>query len=170
MSSSTTITLKFKPLNIDELEREFQKAVEEGMNELSEEVEWEWRTQAAQKLDTSRDEYLKALSFTKQKDSVEVTLDGWVANMVELGHQRFNMKPGLLKGNLWRVIPLGKPKGSKGFSKVSINSPADSWIWEEIKHKGGVQIHKSVQEAVDTKHVPRIFKQIMEKIKLKDPK
>lgn len=104
------------------LSEDLEEIVQEGLDELMEEIEWSWRQKAAMTLDTSREEYLKGISVERTGDEIQVTLDGWLPVAVETGCEPFAMKPGLLGSALFRVIPMGKPKASKGFATVSINS------------------------------------------------
>lgn len=65
-----------------------------------------------------------------------------IAALLEKGWRAFDMKPGLLRGKLSRVIPLQLPSGTE-FRTVSRSSPAGSW-----QHPG----YKGAQVVPDLKN------------------
>ena len=156
--------IELKGPKSQEFDKAFNTMLDAGMDELTKKVEDSWKQKATASLDTSKDEYLKALKIDSNQETITVSLNGWLPVVVETGAEPFDLKPGLLQGRQSRPIPIGKP--FKYFRTVSVNSPADSWIWKEHKHPGGVQINKQIQEEVDNNLVPKIFGDLLSKISI----
>lgn len=157
-----SININLSDRDWDKVEEEFNLALRQIKNEISEEIEWRWRIKAGLQLNTSREEYLKALRFETTVDGVTANLEGWLPVVTEAGltTKSFDMRPGLLKGRERRVIPMGKPSGSRGFATVPYGEKSPPWQWAEIKHPGGVQIHKQVQQEVEEELIPEAFNKL----------
>ena len=107
-----------------EIEFQIEKELKRGMREYRDEIEQEWRLMVYQTTNTTTDAYLAGLTVEIQGgDTVVASVDGWLPIALETGVPRFDMKPGLLKGRISRVIRLA----NGNFRTVSINSPKDSW-------------------------------------------
>jgi hypothetical protein len=88
----------------------------------------EWQELASASLGDSAEEYIKGISIEQDgSDKVILQLDGTLANMEEKGSPAFDMKPGLLAGNDYRIIPIthgnpnkgeSNPMSKKAYSKV----------------------------------------------------
>jgi hypothetical protein len=87
----------------------------------------QFATEARRSLNSSRDNYMSALSVKMNSHVLVVELDrsNWLANAVESGIGPFDMKEGILKGKNAKVskkgyryasIPIGKDKNSSGGS------------------------------------------------------
>lgn len=130
------------------------------MERLAEEVEWEWKRLASSKLDESKDKYLDGFSVEKVGKEVRVRLDGFLASALERGASSYDLKPGFLKGRIWRNIPMGHPTVNR-FRRVSWNS--SGWKHPGFKPMG---IADEVQEAVSNRIVPEIFDELIGQIKI----
>jgi len=117
-----------------------QGAIYEGLKELRNEVEMTWNRYAQMAFDTSAKEYMAGVSVkvNSQADGIQIDIQGWLPVALETGAPRFDMKPGLLKGRDFRVIPMHDGE----FRTVSKTSPKDSW-W----HPGfqGRRIHEQIE-------------------------
>lgn len=118
------------------------KAVSEGLDNLVNELETRWLRHAEMKLNTSIQDYMEGVSVAKTKDGAEITIKGWLPVALETGAPGFDMKPGLLAGRDFRVIPMHDGE----FRTVSKNSPPESW-----KHPGleARNIHEAVEAEAD---------------------
>jgi hypothetical protein len=110
---------------------------------------------AKKKLDTSKDDYMSAVSV-KSKDYlivVELDRESWLANAVESGVGQFDMRSGLLsspkakrsaKGYRYMSIPIGKKKDGKPADndksrafQDKINQVLEKPIFGQIKNAFG---------------------------------
>jgi len=121
-----------------------------------------WRNEAGRTLNTTRLRYQSALyiyedfsegtviSLTTQNDSL---LDA-----IENGATGFDMKPGLLKGAVRRVIPIGdKPD----FRTVSTSQGSDKWMhpgWE------GINLKDVTDDYIDDVLIPKHLEKLLEKL------
>lgn len=108
---------------IEEMEEEAEAEIERVMWELAAYVEQSFVTKAKEYLNTTAEAYAEGVRVNKQDTRIEVSLEGTLPNMLEHGTDRFDMKPGLLKGRLHRVIPMH----DGGFRTVKRDSPPMSW-------------------------------------------
>jgi len=83
--------------------------------------------------------YSEAITPYKTKPGAYIS--DHVAKLLESGWDKFDMKPGLLKGVMSRVVPLG----GGVFRTVSQNSPVDSWIHPGFK---GAKVVEKVQRSL----------------------
>lgn len=133
---------KAHELAIDQLTRQLPKAARRFMEKKSDVV-----------LDSTRDNYLSALSY-RWKDSVFVVAideDNWLANAVEEGASGFDMKEGLLtrktgnnvkiskKGHKYRVIPVKVDPTKAAKASDTIPAGADSAIKRKMEFKFGLK-------------------------------
>ena len=129
-----------------------------------------WEAEAGRRLKTSRKEYQKSIHFTQEGDQWSLTLEGKVANMIEQGFDKYDMKPGLLSGpnsrpgpvkiptlvrkffirtgrpkaTRYNIVPIPQPGGGDPlYRTVTDASPASSWIHPGFK---GVHIAESVAD------------------------
>lgn len=148
----------------DQLEAAFEEALEEGMDQLMEEVEWAWRAEASKSLNESRQAYLDGLSFHRIGRDFEVSLKGWVPVALETGSPPFDLKPGFLKagkgGGLYRDIPMGYPTWDR-IRRVTPFSPG--WQHPGMEQRG---IGDRIQNQVENEIVPAVFNRVFAKISL----
>jgi len=89
--------------------------------EIADDALAEWEHLAKATLGDSAEGYIEAMRVEDDGEgSVNMMLDGALPNMQEKGSPAFDMKPGLLAGREYRVIPIthGKPgSGSNPMSK-----------------------------------------------------
>src|SRR5688500_13749318 len=97
MYVGVSTSIEVKDGDVDKLEMNIIAMFEEGMDKLAEEMEWVWRQKAAATLKTSKDEYLKNLTVTNDKESITFSLEGFLPTAVETGTEGFDLKPGFLK-------------------------------------------------------------------------
>lgn len=79
-------------------------------------------------------------------DKLGVYLSDKVAKLLETGWKPFDMRPGLLKGMMRRVIPMKGPGGATEFRTVSNTSPHGSWYHPGYK---GANVLKDLQKRLD---------------------
>jgi len=106
-----------------EMEAKIEAKVQEGLKQFRDEIERVWHEKAQAQLNTTSAEYLAGLTITATSVGVEGTITGFRPVAIEQGIKRFDMKPGLLKGFPYRVIPMR----DGGFRTVSKTSPEGSW-------------------------------------------
>lgn len=87
---------------------------------------WRMGVDESQLSGRAKDRYKKAITPYKSKAGAYVR--DFVASLLETGWRRFDMKPGLLRGAAYRVIPIGGGTGTPTFRAVSTRSSASSWI------------------------------------------
>ena len=157
-----TIGTQFNPNPSDvdwkAAEKQLEAEISAGLQEFRAALELSWREKVQQNLKTTSDEYLRNLSFSVKKDSVEATLTGWLPVALETGAERFDMKPGLLKGRQSRIIPMADGE----FRTVSQFSPRDSWWHPGFQARGfGEQVKQEAPAIAE-----KIFKPIFDRIKI----
>jgi len=88
--------------------------------------------------------YCKAIQPYRDRPGVYIA--DKVAKLLETGWKPFDMRPGLLKGMLRRVIPIKGPGGTTEFRTVSHTSPHGSWQHPGFK---GANVLKELQKRLD---------------------
>jgi hypothetical protein len=101
-----------------EEEYEFDRFEEEITKEIAEEAYDEWIQLASATLGDTAENYINAMVVMHDSNkNVVLKLDDKLANMQEGGSESFDMKPGLLAGSDYRVIPIthgrATPKSSE---------------------------------------------------------
>ena len=85
------------------------------MDNIKSEALTEWEGLAAATLGDSAEAYINGISVEQDgSDKVVLQLDGTLANMQEKGAAPFDMKPGLLAGEPYRIIPITHGNPNKG--------------------------------------------------------
>ena len=127
---------------LDKLEQKIEKSKQRILRNVSKLVNAKYKDYTKQYLTSTRDEFLNNLDVNVVTNGVRVTIEGWLPTALDLGHDSFDMKPGLLQGRSSRVIPMA----DGGFRTVSTRSPEDAWI-----HPGfdGFNFSKMVAEDVE---------------------
>lgn len=97
--------LKYVNAYLNGLERGINRAVQAAPLLIRQEFD----SVAKRRLNTSRDQYMEALSVEVQNGILLVELDpnDWLANAVESGQSGFDMKPGLLRSDKAKVSKQG---------------------------------------------------------------
>lgn len=158
------ISMEVVGMDFDKLEKEFDKAIEEGMDKLKDAIETTWHKKAGELLHTSKDKYLQGLSVERVgKDTIQATLTGFLPVGIEEGHKSYDMKPGLLGSGLSKVIPIGKGAGrTPSFRRITQNTKG--WIhpgWPQAK-----KIHVEVQKEIDETLKMEIFGDLISRISI----
>ncbi len=115
-------------------------AVAKIARKAAEKAQSYWMTEAGKRLHTTSWKYIEAIQIsegTGGKTSIylqhsDAKINSFLLRLEQgMGGNQIDMKPELLKGAAWRIIPLWKESGAKPieFRTVSINSPVDSWLW-----------------------------------------
>jgi hypothetical protein len=118
------------------------KGYQAGLNAFRDEVEKAFMAKAQVKLSSTFDEFKDGVRVAIAGDGVEIHVEGWLPVALETGHERFDMKPGLLDGRDYRVIPMHDGE----FRTVSKNSPSESWWHPGFEPRN---IHKDIEDDVD---------------------
>ncbi|VVB53217.1 Uncharacterised protein [uncultured archaeon] len=85
------------------------------MDNVEAEALADWEHLAAATLGDTAEEYIDSITSEKHgADKVVLKLDGTLAEMQEKGAEPFDMKPGLLAGESYRVIPITHGNPNKG--------------------------------------------------------
>jgi len=147
----------------DKLINQLEESADEAIDELAEEVEFEWRRTVASHLHSSRDAYFKGMSVERVGDEVQMRLDGDLAVAVETGSQKFDLKPGFLKGRTSANIPLfgNRPPNIDRFRRA----PAKTANWIHP----GVEPHNlidKVQVKLEEGLVEEVFTRVLGRIKI----
>jgi hypothetical protein len=112
---------------------------------IADEAQSFWKRQAALRLNTTLESYLKSIVVSRNKDGVvSLSLGGrgghatavqrWLAVALEVGIAEFSMKPGYLKGGLrYRVIPLQTKDKGLIFRTVTQKEQATPWAHPGFK-------------------------------------
>jgi hypothetical protein len=170
------IQMDFEGPDLDKIENRFKETMEDGLDELAEEVEWFWRQKASETLVESKDKYLKDFSIERVGGEVQVVLKGMAAAMEGgSGPQNLGQTFGLGK-----IIPMGFPPavGSAHFHQgrvmprfrtVSNNSP---WMHKGItpgvsgSRPTGISISERVQTEMDERIVDEVFTKVFNRIEV----
>lgn len=142
-------------LDFDKLEKEFDESFADAWSKLADRIEKEWQDLASQQLKSSKDQYLQGLKVEKVgNELIQASLTGFIPVAVEEGISGYDMKKGLLGGNLARVVPIGKRAGDQPPRFTVLTPDSRGWQHPGIKAR---QLHQQVQTLVDEKLVNEIF-------------
>lgn len=129
-----------------------------------------WEAEAGRRLDSSRDEYQRAIRIRQVGGAWVLDLDSEVANMLETGVDPFDMKPGMLNGPKAKVGPTGRrynriPVKSLG-SPVSIRTVSDasaagSWVHPGLK---GANIADEVEKELSDRIIPDFIEKLIDEV------
>jgi len=118
-----TFISEVKGPSSSQIERSMMDAYRQGLEAFRSAIQQTWWDAASESLDSTLQTYMSGLTVTVANDGIEATLNGWMPVVREVGSDKFDMKPGLLKNRSSRVIPMH----DGGFRTVSTTSPASSW-------------------------------------------
>lgn len=168
------IDTKDLPLSIDsqELARRIAK-------QSIKEAQTFWHSEAGRRLNTSRQRYQEAIQIDLNDDAPAVYLqhpnpriNKFILNL-EIGIDKLDMKPALLKGKDKRVIPLWADAHHAGrqvqFVTVSTKSDPKSWLWPKSyrsKVRRGVNIHNTVIKQLDRNIIRRVANEVLRDLKV----
>lgn len=154
---------KFEINMDDDLMDKIQKTIDTGLDEVAEELEFEWRRLVATELHQSRDEYFKGMSVERVGTSVEMNLTGALATAVEGGSDRFDLKPGFLKGKTSANIPLfgNRPPAQDRFRRAPAKTAP--WLHPGVK---SMNLMSKAQEKVTDEVVDQVFERLLGKVVL----
>ena len=155
---------------MDAIDADFQSRIDEGMELMAEEVEWSFRMYASKELNSSKDAYLKALNVTAVDRTVVVEFSGsndrnnGLANAVEFGSQRFDLKPGFLRNGEKRyaMVPI-KPKGVLVGHRRLASLDEPGWIHPGIKPRN---LRDKVMADVDDHIASEVFDRVFGSVKI----
>jgi hypothetical protein len=156
------VELDVEGIDFDKLGEGMEEAINEGMHRLSEEVEFTWRRKAADKLNTSRQKYLEGLKVDLVGNEVQASLSGWFSVAIETGWERYDMKPGILKQDASKVIPIGKNAGETPKLRTMRAGSAGWW------HPGfePQNISDEVQKEMDDRVVEEVFGPLLGRVSI----
>ena len=140
-------------LNLDELvdlelfpTKKLQAKLQSAMNRIGRDTKNFWKSEAGRRLKTSRKDYMAAIEWESDlTKGVVIGLTGgtprenYLANAVESGAPKRDMKPGFLEGKVkgYARIPINDAGFIHGRATevrtVSVKSPANSWHHPEIE-------------------------------------
>lgn len=180
MSYGAIIYMELEGMDFESIGDNMEQAIEEGMRELAEEIEWEWRHQAASKLNESKEKYLQGLSVEVIGRDIEVHLSGPIPVGLETGMPSFDLKPGFLKGGKpYRIIPMGFPPANPVNPRFRIVTPTSKgWIHPGFSENPGMNpntgksyykagsITETVQSKVEEGLIPEIFDRVLGNVKI----
>lgn len=141
------------------MEEDFEQTYQAALDAFYSAIQKEYNTQS-DKLNTSKEKYREGLKFSKDRDGVSATVEGWLPVAVEEGAKSFDMKPGLLKNTPWRTIRLH----SGVFRIVSIFSPAGSWWHPGITPRNISENVKSEEDNIKKDVVDPILNEFWSRI------
>jgi hypothetical protein len=108
-----------KTMSQYEEEYDFERFEEEITGEIADAALSEWQQLASATLGDSAEGYIEAMRVEDDgAGKVVLKLDGTLANMQEKGTPAFDMKPGLLGGESYKVIPITHGNASGGGSNA----------------------------------------------------
>ena len=171
------IQMDFEGPNIEEMENKFKQAMEDGMDELAEEIEQFWRAKASETLVESKDKYLKGFTVERVGNDIQAVLTGHLAVGMESGAPPQNLKAIF---GLGKIIPMGFPPASGAapfhqgremprFRTVSDKSP---WTTPGLRpgasgsRPTGISISERVQTEVDERLVDEVFDRVFSKLEV----
>lgn len=161
MSKNPSYSIEIDQGSVDLMVDMFEDVVDEFIDELTEEVEHTWRKLASPALNTSREKYFKGLKVSREGNAVVMSLTGELAKSVENGQSSFDLKPGFLKGALYRVIPLVSSTGVTKFRTVSHTS--SGWIHPGLTPRN---IMGAVQAEIEQTVLGEVFSRVLSRSKI----
>lgn len=146
----------------DGLAAAFEEQIESGMSALAKEIDTTWRAKANEQLHSSLKQYLDGLHVEANGLDITAELKGFLAVGIETGQDAYDMKPGLLGGNLAKVIPIGKRAGGT-VNYVTLRPDSHGW-----KHPGfvGKNIGDQVQAEVSEGMLSKVFGDSVSRVKV----
>lgn len=163
-ANQIVIQIEF-PESLLDMDKRIKKKIPGMLRRIAMEGKSFWKTLAGQKLKSSRQVYTKGLDFQVVDDlSFYIKLEGYLPYSVEYGRGAFDMKPGLLKGGKYRIVPLNvnryiNMQKPTVFRTVSVNSPPDSWLhpgWKGMKLSE--EVIRELDKTIIPKNVEKLFK------------
>ena len=147
----------------DDLIAEMEKVIEETMEAVAEELEWEIKRLAAHTLEETLTTYIEDLRVDVHGTEIQISLIGELSGAVEGGSEPFDLKPGFMGGGLSKVIPLtgAGPDGNRvglrfRTAPFSKRQPSKPWHHPGIKPRGLVS---KAYEKVESADIDRIFEE-----------
>lgn len=108
--------------------KNFESKLEETIIEAALEARNFWETAAGQRLTTSRERYIDAISMTQEgPGQVTLSLSDSFAQKVEKGSSGFDMKPGFLRSPKLKTGPKKMP-AAVAKTVISTGAPASKWM------------------------------------------
>lgn len=163
-ANQVVLNIEFPEALLD-MDRRLKKKIPGMMRRIAMEGKTFWKTLAGQKLKSSRNVYVKAIDLQLVDDaSFYLKLEGFLPYVVDQGGSAYDMKPGLLKGNKYRVIPLNPRRyinmtKPTAFATVSVNSKPDSWMHPGFKGKKlSDEVSNELDRTIIPKNVEKLFK------------
>lgn len=150
--------LLVKGPSTSQIEKATMKGFQLGLTAFRDEVEKAFLAKAQMKLSSTFDAFKQGVRVTAGGEDVSINIEGWLPVALESGHQRFDMKPGLLDGRAFRVIPMHDGE----FRTVSTKSSPESWWHPGFEAK---EIHKDIENDVD-EMLKRAFVPAFDRIKV----
>ena len=150
------IELSVTGVDWQQLEKDFENAIEEGMAELRDEVEQRWYEMADDQLGSRSELYKENVTFEEMERSLMVTIQGPAVGM-EQGTGPYDLKPGFLRGQTTRVIPLEKKHPEKGGQTLqfrTLTSWATGWWHPGFQASG---ISAQIMDVMEDEIVPKVF-------------
>lgn len=156
------ISIDTGSIDFEGLSEYFEDAADKAMDELTDDIEWAWRAEVGRTLDESKEKYLEGFTIERNGWEISVRLEGWLPVALERGGKAFDLKPGFLRGHIYRIIPMGHPTVDR-FRTVSINSAPDTWWHPGLEGRGiGERVFQQVQDEI----LPEVFDRVFSSIKL----
>lgn len=151
-------------------DKELRRDLNRAFTKIAREAKRFWHSEAGRRLKSSRKDYQATLSTQKIVGGHAVILGGKgtkrqkaLALSVELGSLAFDMKPGLLKGEKWRVIPLNPTRAvinKKPIFRTVTPAQKGMWIHPGIR---AYNISINVENYIDRVLIPKYIDPILEK-------
>lgn len=130
------------------------------LEELSEEVEWNWRKLAASstELRSTKSRYLDAIEVSRDGDEIVLTLNDELVSAMESGSDPYDLKPGFLKGKQFRIIPL-VDEGTNNVTRFrTVSQGSSGWIHPGHKAR---KIVEQVKVEVETNILGEVMNRVM---------
>ncbi len=170
------VTVKVDTTKLRRLVQVVEAAIPKVVRKSAERAQAFWISEAGRRLNSSSWKYIEAINIAPgTKNSYKVFLHHPDAKINEfllrlergMHGAQIDMKPMLLKGRAYRVVPLWLESGKHPvvFRTVSINSPKDSWMWPKKDKPSivvqGLQLQDRVIEEVDDRIVDEVVDEML---------
>lgn len=145
-----------------------------------------WESEAGRRLNSSREKYVDAITFSQTTGSVSLRLNSRFANMIETGASSFSLRPGYLKSpkikqgtkkipkyvadrrfvptdkNIrWMVIPITDKTGNVTFRTFREDHPPTKWMHPGFK---GYRILDAVEEELIDEIIPDVIDKLIDEV------
>ena len=160
MSNISTFKLELDKESLSEVVDNINLRVDVALDELTEEVEWQWRMLASRstELKSTKEKYLDAIEVKREGDEIILSLTDPLAASMEAGSGPYDLKPGFLRGKQFRIIPLVSPGTDNVTGFRTLTQGSAGWVHPGHKARKIVdQVTAELEATVVVEVLAKVF-------------